>query len=100
MGKIINITDKLSLESTYIQIGDVKVKVNDDAKTVLQLLEVVGKEEVNSLDRFNTAYELLFSLENREKIDSLGLNFKDCMILIQEAMSLITENGADARQGK
>lgn len=89
MSKSIDLTDKLGLgEQPTIKLGNAEVSVNNSAKSVLQLMTLVGGDEVtpqNVLD----AYELLFDAKDRKTLDKLNLSFVDLHLLIETAMQLI-----------
>ncbi len=88
MAKIIDITDKLSLEKTKIKIKDEEYEVDDSAVTVLKILpKFDGKVENKAI---NEVFEMLFSEKDKEKIKALNLNFKDFSTLVLEAISVIT----------
>lgn len=88
MAKIIDITDKLNFEENpAITIKGEEYKVDDSAETMLKLMGLFdGKSEAEAVP---AAYELIFSEEDRERLKTLNLNFKDFMTLIEEAMDLI-----------
>lgn len=88
MAKIIDITDKLNFEEKpAITIKGEEYKVDDSAETMLKLMGLFdGKSEAEAVP---AAYELIFSEEDRERLKTLNLNFKDFMTLIEEAMDLI-----------
>lgn len=88
MGKVIDITDKLSFdENPKILIKGELYEVNADARTMLEIMGAFANndEAAGSL----SAYEKLFSQKDREKIESLKLSFKDLMIIIETAMNLV-----------
>lgn len=87
MAKIIDITEKLNFdENPRIKIKSVEIEVNADASTVLKIMQALGKPEKESIPEM---YELLFSLEDRKKIDKLKLKFKDFTALIETAMDSV-----------
>lgn len=92
MARIINITDKLSLEKTTIQIGSTTVTVIDDAETVLKMISIVSDDDKGEIEGIKEAYDLLFSEEDKEKIKSLNLNLTSFMELVKTAMSIATGN--------
>lgn len=49
MAKIINISDKLSLDKPVIQVGDKKYTVNDSLETVLKFEENYGDGDTHSM---------------------------------------------------
>lgn len=94
MSKIIDITDKLSFEGNpKLIIRGVEIEVNTDAPTVLKFMKLIddgGNSEASTVIK---AYELLFSDENRTKIDELKLGFEDLIVVIKTAMSFINDSG-------
>lgn len=97
MGRVIDITDKLSFDEnpSLIIRGEI-YEVNADAKTVL---EIMGSfSNMPEIEASLTAYEKMFKEKERERIDSLNLPFKDLMVIIESAMHMIT--GEDAGEVK
>ena len=95
-----NLTDKLSFNtSPTIQIKDTVLTVKADAKTMLKLVEL----SENAKDDFSATmqgYELIFSEEDRKKIDELELSAGDFVLLIQTAISLAAGSDPDEIQGE
>lgn len=88
MAKIIDITEKLSLEKPQIKIGDVILTVNDEAMTMLEIMPLLdGKMDVESINRI---CKTIFSEEDFEKIKALKLNVKDFKTLFEITMSLVS----------
>lgn len=89
MGKVIDITNKLSFdENPKLIIRGEVYEVNADAKTVL---EIMGSfSNMSEIEASLTAYEKMFREKDRERIDSLNLPFKDLMVIIESAMYMIT----------
>lgn len=91
MGKVIDITDKLSFEENpKLKIKNVEVEVNSEAPTMLKLMQIVGDGENVSANNLVKMYELIFSEESRKKIDKFKLPFTDFQTLVMSAMSLVT----------
>lgn len=90
----ISITEKLNYkESPRLEIGDVVVCVNNDAATMLKVMQLVGGE-VGPAD-IVSLYELLFTKEERKKIESLKLNFEDFQTVLKAAISAVTGQDMD-----
>lgn len=90
--KIIDITEKLSFEENPILVIKGKeLEVNTDAETVLRLMGIIGDQENTSQKEVLDMYELIFQEDSRKAISELSLSFNDLKRVIQEAMSLITE---------
>lgn len=49
MAKIINISDKLSLEKPVIQVGEKSYEVNDSLETVMKFEETLGDGDTQSM---------------------------------------------------
>lgn len=100
MGKIYNITDKLSFEEhPVIMIHDTRIEVNDDAVTMLKIMEIVGDGDTdpNPADIVKMA-DLLFTKEGKKNLDNLRLNMQDYTMVIEAAITLIT--GEELEQGE
>ena len=100
MAKIYNITDKLSFEEhPVIIIRDARIEVNDDAVTMLKIMEMVGdgNSDPNPADVVRMA-ELIFTKEGKKKLDALRLNMQDYSMVIEAAITLIT--GEEPEQGE
>lgn len=91
MAKIIDITEQLNFEDNpVLKIKDVEIAVDSSASTMLKMMEIIGNgsEDANP-KKLLEMYELLFSEEDRKKIDELKLNAKNLTVLIQCAMELV-----------
>lgn len=98
MGKIIDITDKLSFDGNpKLKIKDKKLEVNADAPTMLKVMGLMGNEDPGIPEILET-YNLMFPEESRAEIEKMKLNFQDLVIVIQEGVSLIS--GEDTPQGE
>lgn len=88
MAKVIDITEKLSFdENPRIMIKDQEIEVNADAKTMLEIMGLFNNK--SEVDATLAAYEKMVSENDRKKIEKLKLPFKDLMVVIEEAMSLV-----------
>lgn len=86
MSKIIDITNKLNFEDKpQFKIKDTIVEANNDAVTMLKVTAAFSdnSDPANLLE----IYSLLFTEENRKKIESLKLDFKDFTTVITEIAS-------------
>lgn len=91
MRKTIDITEKLSYEENpEIIIKGEKIKVNDSAETVLRIMGVLSEGENTGPKEIMEICNMFFSEEDRKKIGSLKLNFKDFQTIINTAIELIT----------
>ncbi len=97
MGKIVDITEKLSFDTNpTLMIKGEGYEVNADARTVLEIMGDFNNK--SEMDAALSAYEKLFSERDRSRIDALKLPYKDLMIIIKTAISLVT--GEDEDQGE
>lgn len=97
MGKIIDITEKLSFDTNpTLMIKGEGYEVNADARTVLEIMGDFNNK--SEMDAALSAYEKMFSERDRSRIDALKLPYKDLMIIIKTAISLVT--GEDEDQGE
>ena len=91
MRKTIDITEKLSYEENpEIIIKGEKIKVNDSAETVLRIMGVLSEGENTGPKEIMEICNMIFSEEDKKKIGSLKLNFKDFQTIINTAIELIT----------
>lgn len=92
MARIIDITDKLNFEENpRIKIKDVEIEVCSDAPTILAILQELSGA-TTTVNNVSKIYEIIFKKEDREKINSLKLNFGDFKKLIECAVDLVVEN--------
>lgn len=91
MAKIIDITEKLNFEeSPVLLIQGNEIHVNDDAVTMLSVMQLMGAEEP-SVKEIMKAYEQLFLAADRMIMEQeLKLKFSALMTVIQEAVQLIS----------
>lgn len=91
MAKIVDLTDKLdSEEKPGIKIGKIVIKVNNDAKSVLLLMNLTNREDISEVEQITKGINLLFDAKERKKLDALNLNFKSYTEVFKEAMMLAT----------
>ena len=89
MSKTVDLTDKLGMgELPVIKIGSSELKVNNSAKSVLQLMALVGGEEVAPQGVLD-ALDIIFDAKDRKTLDKLNLSFEDLHTIISTAMDLI-----------
>lgn len=88
MAKIIDITEKLSLEKPQIKIGNDIMTVNDEAMTMLEIMPLLDGEM--NIETINKICKAIFSDEDFEKIKALKLGLKDFKTLFEIAMSLVS----------
>lgn len=88
MSKIVDITEKLSFDTNPVLVvkGE-SIEVQSDAETILKIMGLF-KDNKREVEAAIEAAEMIFSKKDQEKIRKMGLQMKDYMILIQEAMNL------------
>lgn len=92
--KKIDITEKLDFDSKQcIVIKGREIYVNSDAPTILRVMGMMNGDGSASPEVILKVYELLFTEKGREELDKLKLSFRDLVIVVQEAMTLV--NGED-----
>ena len=91
MGKVIDITDKLSFdENPCLLIKGKKLEVNADAPTMLKLIGIMKADGSGvEMEDLNEAYELILPEKSRKTINEMKLNFKDWSTVIESAIELI-----------
>lgn len=91
MARTVNITDKMDFDGNpKIKIRETELEVNADAPTVLKIMGILKDEKNVGTKEILGMYELLFSEKDREKVDSMKLQFKDFQMLIMTAINLVT----------
>lgn len=97
MGKVVDITEKLSFDGNpYLMIKDKKLEVNADAPTMLKVMGVLSVGEPGPKEIMEMI-DLMIPEESQKTLEELHLNFNDLVIVVQEAVSLIT---GDVAQGE
>lgn len=89
MAKKIDITEKLTFDGNPSLVIKGKVlEVNADAPTVLK---VMGLTESNpGAHEILEAYEMMFPEKSKKDMEKMKLGFKDLIIVVQEAIQLIS----------
>lgn len=94
----VDITDKLTFdENPVLVIKGKELEVNADAPTMLKVMGLVGREDPGA-EEVMEAYNLIFADKAKKEIEKLKLNFSDLMVVVEEAVGLIT--GEDDNQGE
>lgn len=89
MAKTVDITEKLSFEGNpALVIKGQKVEVNADAPTMLKVMGLMSADEPG-VNEILEAYELMFPEKSQKQIQELKLNFKDLIIVVQEAVQIV-----------
>lgn len=96
MGKRIDITEKLNFEETPVLVIQGKeIHVNDDAVTMLSVMQLMGRKEP-SVGEIMKVYEKLFPASDRKVMEQeLKLRFSSLITVIKEAMELIAGDVTD-----
>lgn len=96
MARVLDITDKLSFdENPKLLIKGEEIEVNSDAPTVLKVMSMMGKEDPG-MEEIVDAIDLLFTKESRKKIEKMKLSIGDLIVVVQEAIKLITGEATTA----
>ena len=91
MAKRRDITEKLSFdENPCLTIKGKDIEVNADAPTVLKAMGIFTSEDTGT-DDIATIYDLIFPEESKKKLEALKPSFNDLIIIVEEAIMLITE---------
>lgn len=96
MSKIFDITDKLDFEeSPRLVIKGEEYVVNDDATTMLKIMQKLGDgADVSGADII-AMYELILPEKERQRLDKLKLKFKDFQTVVMAAIDLASGAGDD-----
>ncbi|MDF2610041.1 MAG: hypothetical protein K0R92_1515 [Lachnospiraceae bacterium] len=91
MGKVIDISDKLSFEENpKLKIKNVELEVNSDAATMLKIMQLIGEGSGVKPNDIVSMYELIFNENERKKVEKFKLQFNDFQILVMAAVDLVT----------
>lgn len=91
MSKVIDITDKLSFDTNpIIKVKDVELEINSDATTMLKIMGSFNNK--TEMEASLEAADLLFGAEGMKKIETMKLQMKDLMVIIQKAMEIAMES--------
>lgn len=98
MSKVIDITEKLTFEGNpSLMIKGKKLEVSADAPTMLKVMGLMSAADPG-LNEILKAYDMMFPEKAKKEIEKLSLNFNDLVVVIQEAIGLIT--GENVSQGE
>lgn len=98
MGKVIDITEKLTFEGNpALVIKGKHLEVNADAPTMLKVMGLMGAAEP-SVNEILETYDLMFPEKSKKEIEKLKLGFNDLIVVVQEAVGLII--GEDEQPGE
>ncbi|MGC6177003.1 hypothetical protein [Lacrimispora sp. 38-1] len=97
MARVIDITEKLTFEGNpSLMIKGKKLEVNADAPTMLKVMALMSDDP--GMNEILTTYDMMFPEKSKKEIEKLGLNFNDLIVVVQEAVGLIT--GENSSQGE
>ena len=90
MARKIDITDKLSFEETpSLIIKGKNIEVNADAPTMLKVMGLMSSDDPGAQEILE-AYNMVFPEKSKKEIEKMKLGFKDLIIVVQEAVQLIS----------
>lgn len=96
MARVVDITDKLTFEGNpTLVIKGKSIEVNSDAPTMLKVMGLMNGEP--GIQEILDVFDLMFPEKSKEELNKLKLNFQDLVVVIQEAVSLISGDGKDNR---
>lgn len=91
MAKRRDVTNKLSFDGNpCLVIKGKDIEVNADAPTVLKVMGIFTSEDTNA-DDIVAIYDLIFPEKSKKKLEALKLSFNDLIVIVEEAVTLITE---------
>lgn len=90
MARKIDITDKLSFEENpSLIIKGKNIEVNADAPTMLKVMGLMSSDDPGAQEILE-AYNMMFPEKSKREIEKMKLGFKDLIIVVQEAVQLIS----------
>lgn len=90
MAKRVDITDKLTFEGNpSLIIKGKAIEVNADAPTMLKVMGLVSADDPGAQEILE-AYEMIFPEKSKKDIEKLKIGFGDLIIVVQEAVQLIS----------
>lgn len=90
MTKKVDITEKLSFEGNpCLVIKGKEIEVNADAPTMLKVMGLMSNEDPGAQEILDV-YDMMFPEEAKKKLEKMKLGFKDLIVVVQEAVQLIT----------
>lgn len=90
MARKIDITDKLSFEENpSLIIKGKNIEVNSDAPTMLKVMGLMSSDDPGAQEILE-AYNMVFPEKSKKEIEKMKLGFKDLIIVVQEAVQLIS----------
>lgn len=96
MGKVVDITERLSFEERpRLKIKDQEIEVRNDAATVLQMMDIIGDGSNVDVKDMLALAGLAFPDSSKKIIEEMKLNLEDYGAVIRAAVSLITSEDED-----
>ena len=90
MARKIDITDTLSFEENpSLIIKGKNIEVNADAPTMLKVMGLMSSDDPGAQEILE-AYNMVFPEKSKKEIEKMKLGFKDLIIVVQEAVQLIS----------
>lgn len=99
MSRKVDITEKLSFEGNpSLVIKGKELEVNADAPTMLKVMGLMSNDDPGTKEILD-AYDMMFPEESKKKLEKMKMGFKDLIIVVQEAVQLIS-GVEDSSQGE
>ena len=90
MARKVDITDKLSFEENPSLVIKGKVlEVNADAPTMLKVMGLMSADDPGAREILE-AYDTMFPERSKKELERMKLGFKDLIVVVQEAVQLIS----------
>lgn len=90
MARKVDITDKLSFEENPSLVIKGKVlEVNADAPTMLKVMGLMSADDPGARETLE-AYDMMFPERSKKELERMKLGFKDLIVVVQEAVQLIS----------
>ena len=90
MARKVDITDKLSFEGNpSLVIKGKAIEVNADAPTMLKVMGLMSANDPGAQEILE-AYDMMFPEKSKKEIERMKLGFNDLIIVVQEAVQLIS----------
>lgn len=90
MARKVDITDKLSFEGNpSLVIKGKALEVNADAPTMLKVMGLMSGDDPGAQEILD-AYDLMFPEKSKKEMEKMKLGFSDLIIVVQEAVQLIS----------
>lgn len=91
MGKIIDISGKISNEPTFLHIAEnMNYKVDDSKNTVIKVMAVWNNEELGDMDKIDKTIEMILGKKAFKEINDLNLSINAYKTISMAIMATIT----------